>query len=237
MASGEGYVPQVTVAGANQSVLCCTAEADGAPGNLPFQTYLLNWTAAKERTGEEGSSGDSASGDGADKFVDLTAAEKDAIYRKACVYFDDCLDGVDPTNKATRLLARAKQYIHNHATQEEGDFRSSTAGRARAATRKKDVQKAGGLAKLQGAQLAGAEPAAPAAPTKITGSVLAAGGAGPPSVPAPPAAAQSDEAWEAKQAAAAHEAKQAGSAADVSELVFEAPADESGLEALANVFD
>jgi hypothetical protein len=219
VSSGEGYVPQVTVVGVNQSVLCCTASAVGALGQLPFQTYLLNWTAAKERTGEEGASGE-------DAFVDLTAAEKDAIYRKACVYFDDQLEGVDQTNKDTCLLARAKQYIYNEATHEEGNFRMSTAGRARASTMKKEIKKAGGLAKLQGAQMAaGAEresfSAQLASTTKITGAVLAV---------KPPAPAQSDADWEAKQVAA----KQAAAGVtDISEMVFESPSDESGLEAMA----
>ena len=208
MASGEGYVPQVSVVGVNQTVLCCTATKEGAPGQLPFQTYLLNWTAAKEQTGDD---------TGAP--AELTVEEKDAIYRKACVYFDDQLEGVDPTNKDTCLLAQAKQYIVNHETQEEGDFRMSTAGRARASTMKKEAKKAGGMAKLKGAQLSNTTTDAP---TKLTGSVLSTHA---------PGGAQSEASWEAKQAQAASAA--AVGVADIQDMVFETPEGESGLEAMA----
>ena len=207
VSSGEGYVPQVSVVGVNETVLCCTATKEGAPGQLPFQTYLLNWTAAKEHTGQE-----------TDVVAELTPEEKDAIYRKACVYFDDQLEGVDQTNKDSCLLAQAKQYIVNHETQEEGDFRMSLAGRARASTLKKDAKKAGGMAKLKGAQLA---TTTTDAPTKLTGTVLSTqAGSG----------AQSEASWEAKQAQAASAAV---GVADIQDMVFETPEGESGLEAMA----
>ena len=85
---------------------------------------LLNWTASKERTGEEDS----------DEFVDLTPEEKDDVYRNSNVHFDDQLIGLDLADRNQGLLARAKQYIKNDETQAAGTMRMTIGGRARASS-------------------------------------------------------------------------------------------------------
>ena len=99
---------------------------------------LLNWTASKERTGEEDS----------DEFVDLTPEEKDDVYRNSNVHFDDQLIGLDLADRNQGLLARAKQYIKNDETQAAGTMRMTIGGRARASTiakKKRDDSTNGGL--------------------------------------------------------------------------------------------
>jgi hypothetical protein len=126
--TGEGYAPQFIFEGMAHSILCCVAPIPPEQelnGGLEFDSYLLNWTASKERTGEEAEE---------ELEVDLTPEEKDAIYRKANIYFDDQLEAIDEKNKNTCVLARAKQYIKNTATAEAGAFAMSVAGRARAST-------------------------------------------------------------------------------------------------------
>lgn len=130
--TGEGYVPQFILEGMPHSILCCVAPIPATQefgGGLEFDTYLLNWTASKERTGEE---------DESELEQDLTEEEKDAVYRKSNIYFDDQLEAIDEKNKNTCVLARAKQYIRNTATAEAGAFAMTVAGKARANTLHKE---------------------------------------------------------------------------------------------------
>jgi hypothetical protein len=141
--TGEGYVPQFVLEGMSHSILTCVAPVPASKelnGGLEFDSYLLNWTASKERTGEETQE---------ELAVDLTEEEKDAIYRKNNVYFDDQLQGMDQHKIDTVTFARAKQYIRNAATAEAGAFAMTVAGRARASTVNKE--KRGSMRKSEGA--------------------------------------------------------------------------------------
>jgi hypothetical protein len=134
--SGEGYVPQFILEGMAHSILCCVApipKEKELNGGLEFDPYLLNWTASKERTGEENEE---------ELAEDLTPEEIDSVYRKFNIYFDDQLEAIDEKNKNTCVLARAKQYIKNTATSEAGAFAMTAAGRARASTAAKDERSA-----------------------------------------------------------------------------------------------
>jgi hypothetical protein len=98
--SGEGYVPQFHIEGESHAISCCQAPADESTlsGGYEFNPYLLNWTASKERTGEEGADD-----------PDLTEEEKDKIYRESNCYFDHLLTNYHKRN----CFGRAKQYIVN----------------------------------------------------------------------------------------------------------------------------
>ena len=204
--SGEGYVPQVQVPFLDHSVLACSAPGQANEGGgLEFDTYLLNWTASKERTGEESPE---------ETFVDLTEAEKDAVYRRYNFFFDDQFEGMDKS----KLFSRAKQYIHNTETQEAGAFRMSVAGRARASI----IKKEGGLAKSGMMRVTGA----------MSSGLKTAGSFQMTSLLKKKPEAASESSWAASQAAAAAAAGTGGQA-DIGDAVFAKPADASGLEAMA----
>lgn len=138
--TGEGYVPQFILEGMSHSILCCVAPIPTTQelnGGLEFDTYLLNWTASKERTGEEAEE---------ELNIDLTEEEKDAVYRKANIYFDDQLEAIDEKNKNTCVLSRAKQYIKNTATAEAGAYAMSIVGKANSHMAHKEERKSMTLA-------------------------------------------------------------------------------------------
>jgi len=136
--TGEGYVPQFEVDGKDHAVMCVVAPVPKAPnalgGGLEFDTYLLNWTAARARD----------AGDDEASFTDYTDEEKDSVYRADNVYFDDQLVELDKAHLDKDLLSRTKQYIRNAETQEAGAIRMSVAGRARASTMKKNAHNEAG---------------------------------------------------------------------------------------------
>lgn len=105
--NGQGFVPQFSVEGINHSILCCTAPEHGREGGLQFDTYLLNWTAAKEHSDLESEN------------VFLTATERDSIYRSSNVYFDESLKNVPLFQKNGRLFAHAKQYSRGYLDKDE----------------------------------------------------------------------------------------------------------------------
>jgi hypothetical protein len=117
--SGEGYVPQFNVPGLDHAVTACVAANESDCGGLDFQTYLMNWTASLEPTGNENPK-------------EPSLEEQDAIYKEYNVYFDEQLSQVDDKNKKTCLLSHARQYIKNSATQEAGMMRMSIVGKAKA---------------------------------------------------------------------------------------------------------
>lgn len=207
--SGEGYVPQIAVPGLSHPILACVApKAGNEGGGLEFHTYLLNWTASRERTGDEAVMNE----DGSlkeDTFQDYTEAEKDGVYRKDNFYFDEQLEGIDEATKNSGLFSHAKQYIFNKDTAEAGEFRMSVAGKALARDRASTIRSS-----LQegGAQL-----------EKTAGAAKSWGAA----------KASANSTWDAQRAAAAS-ASAGASSGDISLAVVEKPADLSGLEALAD---
>jgi hypothetical protein len=106
--SGEGYVPQFEIEGESHAITCCQAPiTDNLHGGFEFSPYLLNWTASKERTGDETEAK-------AEADQELTDQEKDAIYRSNNVFFDKTIS----KENGLRVFGRAKQYIFNSSTSE-----------------------------------------------------------------------------------------------------------------------
>jgi hypothetical protein len=121
----EGYVPQINVPGLTHSILCCHAPAPEAKcsGGLEFDTFLLNWTASRERSGNE-------TEEELERFKDYTPLERDAEYRKNNCFFDDQLP---PGHK---LMSLAKQYLHNPANADVNEVsKHSVQGKAQARER------------------------------------------------------------------------------------------------------
>ena len=121
VSSAEGFVPQITVPSLHHAVMACVApnsDGDGGrgeqhshshpqqhphpqqlssfPGGLEFHPTLLNWTPMKEAEEDEDDDDDDddARMEGAPHqgVVELTAEEKDEIYRASNIFFDAQLE-------------------------------------------------------------------------------------------------------------------------------------------------
>lgn len=102
----EGYVPQFTVEGLAHSILCCVAPAPtrNLNGGLDFSTELLNWRASKEILSNDDNP------ENLQRNNDLTAEEKDKIYRKYNIYFDDQAITLN-MEKRNNCFSYAKSYM------------------------------------------------------------------------------------------------------------------------------
>jgi len=157
--TGEGYVPQFVVQGINHSILAVAAPVTNSfNGGLEFGPYLLNWTPAKELTGDPE----------ADKhLLEISPQDKDEILRKANIYFDDQFEDIPADKKNTCLFSRYKQYIVNSATAEGKALHHALAGRLAASH---------GVVGADSKLAAGAQKAASAAMQSVQATVHRAGG-------------------------------------------------------------